>query len=120
MKRSPTPARVTPLKTGSGLRRLTELRRVSKKRAKEGRERRALVVALLAERPWCEIRWDENCQGRAVDVDEIRSRARGGDFLNPADCQTAYRYCHDRKHAEPTEAVRRGVARNSWDGGDAA
>lgn len=72
-------------------------------------ERRQLVARLLAERPWCEIRWDHACQGRAVDVDEILGRGVGGDFLDEQNCQTACRHCHDMKQQNPTDAERRGV-----------
>lgn len=98
------------LQRGVGPRRKKALRSRSKKT--EGRYvlRRALVDDLLAERPWCEIRWDEGCTGRAVDVDEVLSRGRGGDYLDPENCQTTCRYCHDKKHTEPAEALDRGVA----------
>jgi hypothetical protein len=81
----------------------------SAKQARAYVQRRRLVADLLERRPWCEIRWDARCQGRAVDVDEIRGRGVGGDFLDESNCQTTCRYCHDMKHAHPAEAVRRGV-----------
>jgi 5-methylcytosine-specific restriction endonuclease McrA len=85
------------------------LRARSPKTARVYVQRRALVAALLAERPVCELRWDAGCTGRAVDVDERLSRAQGGSILDPANCQTTCRHCHTRKHAEPAEAVRRGL-----------
>ena len=63
---------------------------------------------MLAAHPVCQIRWDQRCTYWAVDVDEILSRAQGGDILDPANTQTACRWCHDQKHAHPAEAVRRG------------
>jgi 5-methylcytosine-specific restriction endonuclease McrA len=76
--------------------------------------RRALVARLLADNPVCQLR--VTCQGApAVDVDEIVSRARGGSILDPANCQTACRACHDWKHANPVEAERLGLSRHSWD-----
>lgn len=72
-------------------------------------QRRQLVAALLAAHPMCQVRWDAGCQGRAVDVDELLGRGVGGDFLDPANCQTTCRYCHRMKHANPIEAARRGV-----------
>lgn len=109
----------TELKNTQPLKRQAPLRNRSKKMAKLYVTRAALVEQLLQERPWCEIRWDAGCQGRAVDVDEILSRGRGGDFLDPENCQTTCRHCHDKKHTEPTEALERGVAEPSW-GGEAA
>lgn len=107
-------ARKSRLKQTDGLRRTTRLKARSKKTALVYEERRPLVASLLETRPWCEIRWDDGCQGRAVDVDEIKPRGRGGSILDPSNLQTACRYCHDRKHAEPEEAVARGVAHRTW------
>lgn len=70
--------------------------------------RRQLVASLLTERPWCEIRWDANCQGRSVDVDELLGRGVGGDFLDLDNCQTTCRHCHDKKQQNPDEAELRG------------
>jgi L-lysine 2,3-aminomutase len=75
------------------------------------RQRGPFVAAMLEERPWCEIRWDSGCEGRAVDVDEILSRAQGGSILDPTNCQTACSYCHRMKHLHPAEAETRGVTR---------
>jgi 5-methylcytosine-specific restriction endonuclease McrA len=75
------------------------------------RQRGPFVAAMLAEHPYCQIRWDAGCGGLAVDVDEILSRAQGGSILDPANCQTACSYCHRMKHLNPAEAVRRGVTR---------
>ncbi len=107
-------ARTSELRSGGELRRTGRLRPRSKKTAGKYRIRRVLVAELLEQRPWCEIRWDDRCQGRAVDVDEILSRGRGGDYCDPDNCQTTCRACHDAKHNFPLEAVRRKVARNSW------
>lgn len=81
----------------------------SRKRQREMVARRALVARVLLARPWCEIRWDGGCEGRAVDVDEIVGRGVGGSFLDESNVQTACRYCHARKHASPREAQRRGL-----------
>jgi hypothetical protein len=129
------PARTKPMARGKGLERRKELKRTgrlkfrSPETERKYRVRRVLVAALLEERPRCEIRWDERCQGRATEVDEVLSRGRGGDYRDPDNCQTACSPCHAAKHNYPLEAVRRKVARNSWDrslrfppewGGDAA
>jgi hypothetical protein len=71
--------------------------------------RRALVADLLERRPWCEVRWDGGCEGRAVDVDEIVGRGVGGSFLDESNCQTTCRHCHRMKTENPGEAQRRGL-----------
>lgn len=102
------------MKSGGPLPRRTPLARTGRLRFRSRKtealyvDRRVLVAELLAERPWCEIRFDDRCQGRAVDVDEVLGRGVGGDFLDPANCQTACRACHDAKQQNPTEAERRG------------
>jgi 5-methylcytosine-specific restriction endonuclease McrA len=119
------PARTVPLQRGQALERHTELERRTRLKARSPkterkyRVRRVLVATLLEDRPWCEIRWDDRCQGRAVDVDEVLSRGRGGDYCDPDNCQTACRPCHAAKHNYPIEAVSRQVALKSWDGGAA-
>lgn len=85
-------------------------------------ERRRIVEQLLRERPGCEIRWSEDCTGRATEVDEIVSRARGGSILNPLNLRTTCRSCHANLTRSPAEAERRGLvpdaeerrARFSW------
>lgn len=109
MKRTPLNRKTGLTRSGAPLRR-TRLKPRSAKTISIYVDRRALVASLLEERPWCEVRWDDGCQGRAVDVDEILSRGRGGSILDPANLQTTCRHCHNRKHAEPNEAVDRGVA----------
>ena len=96
------------MKRGGPLRRLTPLRAQSKRRKAEAIVRRALVSALLEDRPFCEIQWDDRCDGIAVDVDELLGRGVGGSFLAEDNCQTCCRYCHSMKHLYPAEAVRRG------------
>ncbi len=100
MKRSPLSRRTPLQRTG-------RLPFRSRKMHAAYVQRRKLVAALLEERPWCEIRWDNGCTGRAVDVDEILGRGVGGDMLDPAACQTTCRHCHDMKQQNPEEAVRR-------------
>lgn len=84
------------------------MRARSKKQVAVYIARRKLVASLLKEQPWCAIRWDEHCEGRATEVDERLSRAAGGSILDPANCQVTCRSCHQAKHANPREAVERG------------
>jgi hypothetical protein len=112
--------RRTPLQRGKPLERHTELRRGGQL-ARTGRLRphsarmRAtyevrgpLVGALLAERPWCQIRWDDGCEGRSADVHEPELRSRGADICDPGACVTTCRHCHRAVHDNPAEATRRG------------
>lgn len=112
--------RRTGLKRGNGPERKNGLKARSKKTEKRYRVRRVLVAELLEQRPWCEIGWDDRCEGRSVDVDEVLSRGRGGDYCDPDNCQTTCRPCHGAKHDHSVEAVQRKVSRNSWDAGVAA
>lgn len=84
------------------------LRFRSKKQAAVYIHRRRLVAALLEEQPWCQIRWDDRCEGKADQVDERLARSAGGSILDPANCQTCCGHCHRMKHANPAEAVARG------------
>lgn len=88
----------------------TPIRRRSPKMSALYVLRRQLVAELLESRPWCEIRWDNGCEGRAVDVDEVLSRAQGGSITDERNLQTACRHCHRQKHLNPAEAVRRGYS----------
>jgi hypothetical protein len=122
--------RRTPLKTRTSLRRKTALRSTSvltartplrksqgrharikprsKKQERKYEVRRPLVAALLAERPWCEIRWDAKCWGRATEVHEPGMRSRGADICDPEQCVTGCHYCHRMVHDHPAEATERG------------
>lgn len=91
------------------------MRRRSPKMEVLYRKRRLLVAALLNENPWCQLQWDAGCTGRATDVDEIRSRAAGGSILDPDNCQTACRHCHQQKHQNPAEAYARGLTLRSYE-----
>lgn len=113
MKKTPL-ARKTPLKAGNALTRKAPLRARSRKTAALYRGVRGpLVAQLLTDRPCCEIRWDDQCQGRAVDVDEIQGRGVGGSITDPANLQTTCRHCHGQKHDNPAEAKRRGLTRSA-------
>jgi hypothetical protein len=58
---------------------------------------------------------DINCWG-PLDVDEIVGRGRGGDWLDPYNCQVLCRAHHDWKHLHPAEATHLGLTRNRmWD-----
>lgn len=101
-------ARTKGLARGAGLQRKAGLKPRSKRMARTYVDRRALVAALLSAHPWCQIRWDRDCQGRAVDVHEPLTRARLGSVTDRANCVTTCRHCHDQVHNHPAAARERG------------
>ena len=52
-----------------------------------------------------------SCSG-PLDVDEVIPRGRGGDHLNPDNCQVLCRTHHRWKHDNPAEAERLGLTRS--------
>ena len=91
------------------------MRARSPRRAREMTARRALVEALLTERPVCEARLPV-CTGRSVDVHERLSRARGGNILDPVQAHmvTVCRSCHEWIDAHPADAERMRLLLPSW------
>jgi hypothetical protein len=127
MKRTPMPARTKPIpRSGASLvstarlDRRTRIKPRSDKTARIYVTRRALVADLLAERPWCEIRWDADCWQRSTEVHEPGMRSRLADICDPAQCTATCHYCHSAVHANPAEATERGWLIPSWQGGEAA
>lgn len=128
MKRGEPLKRKTPLRARSrlkadpakALRRTTRIAPRSLKRQRVMVERRALVAALLEANPVCQALIRGVCQGRAVDVHERLTRARAGDanaaILDPANCCTVCRACHDWVGAHPVQAQAMGLVRWSWEG----
>ena len=111
-RRTPLRGRPPEVDTGALVRsRRTGLRPRSPRAQRSAVPRRRLVEQLLAERPWCQARIREVCDGRAVDVHEMLRRSQGGDPLDPAGCITVCRRCHDWIGAHPTAAVQLGLAR---------
>jgi hypothetical protein len=88
--------------------RRTPLRSRSRKMQATYRQRGPLVGSFLESRPWCQIRWDDGCQGRSTDVHEPELRSRGADILDETACTATCRYCHDAVHANPAAATERG------------
>ena len=105
MKQSPMPPRTTPMPHGKPLERRTPLqgsgqlergtpiRKVSAKRAKANRERRAMVDRLYPDRqPMC---GRPGCPRWADDLHEPLTRARGGSITDPDNQVPLCRPCHD-------------------------
>jgi signal recognition particle subunit SEC65 len=119
------------------LRRFTGLRRMSRKRRALQRVRHAVIADLVVERGGrCEFpafdpvvvemtMWppyiervvelsEGRCIERAVDVHEIKTRARGGSIVDPANLLLACRPHHDWAHGHPREAAELGLLAHSW------
>jgi hypothetical protein len=63
---------------------------------------------MIAEQPFCLIRWDDGCENLAVDVHEPGMRSRGADICDPEQCVVTCRHCHDQVHANPEVATLMG------------
>ena len=97
----------------------TPLRRISKKRAKIQRQRARMVSEELAERELCEagslIYLKANktvCSGRAVELHEPLTRARGGSILDPDNTVAVCRNCHRWIHDHPEDATQLGLLKS--------
>lgn len=103
------------------LRRKAWMKRVSDKRARENRERRAMVAELYPERPQCAR---PVCPRPADDIHEPLTRARGGSITDPGNQVPLCRPCHDevtfRPESELGWAYDLGLLRHSWDVKDGA
>jgi hypothetical protein len=97
-----------------------KMRRVYDGGGELGEGRRALVVRLLEERPWCEVcqslKASENPDAivcRSADIHEILTRARGGSILDESNLLAVCRAHHMRIHRSPTWAAERGFLRKA-------
>lgn len=61
--------------------------------------------------PMCEV-GEAGCHGRAVDVHEPLTRARGGSITDPGNMVAVCRACHDWIHGHPEAATERGWLRD--------
>lgn len=105
-------ATVTPLRAAGTLARSGPLKPVSKKRARENRERRAMLAAKYPERPLCAVPW---CFRWADDAHEPLTRARGGAITDAANVEALCRPCHDViTFEEPEWAYELGLLVHSW------
>jgi hypothetical protein len=116
--RSVKPMARKALEPGEGLTRKRPLRPVSAKRARENRERRAMVKQLYPERPRCAR---PGCARMADDLHEPLTRARGGSITDPGNQVPLCRTCHDeitfRPESELQWAYDLGLLVHSWDAG---
>ncbi len=88
------------------------MRARSKKRARLYRDERAPLVAELLAVPYL---CDKCMAAYAVDVHEIKSRARGGSITDRKNLLRLCRKCHDWVTQHPAEALRDGFLASSWD-----
>lgn len=101
------------------LRRKGWIRPVSRARARENRQRRAMVGQLYrGERPLCAV-WElmqpEWCGRWADDAHEPLSRARGGSITDPENHAPLCRPCHTLiTDEEPDWAYEAGLLVHSW------
>lgn len=104
--------RSAPLKRSGELKRTGRLKPRSKKRADLYRTERApLVAQLLTDNPTC-----QRChRAPAVDVHEIKTRARGGSITDLDNLALLCRPCHSWVTVNVAEATAEGWLRNSWD-----
>lgn len=100
------------------------IRPVSKKRAKQNRERAAMADRLYPDRRegtvMCAVPW---CTRRADDLHEPLTRARGGSITDEDNVLPTCRFHNDELTKEPAWGYELGFLRHSWDkptGGDAA
>jgi hypothetical protein len=103
------------VKPGGPLKRSKGLRAVSAKRARQNRERRAMVAALYPERPHCAR---HGCPSMADDLHEPLTRARGGSITDPDNQVPLCRPCHDEVTFAPEStlgwAYDAGLLKHSW------
>ena len=113
-RRAPLVAR-TPLHRGKPLERKSPLLpQVSRKRAREIRERRTMLQAKYPGITLCEVPF---CNRGADDAHEPLTRARGGSITDPENVKAVCRPHHDEiTFEEPEWAYDLGFLVHSWDG----
>ena len=115
-----------PLRRNTPLRRTGRLNPMSDKRRKALGERKEVREEVLDRDGYTctakDILPDIDCWG-PLDVDEIIGRGRGGDWLDPENCQTLCRAHHMWKHDNPEKALELGLSKrlgprneNTYDG----
>jgi hypothetical protein len=109
----------TWLSSGTRLERHTAIRRVSRKRARENRERSRLVRELFGPEP-VRCAWPR-CPDLADDIHEILPRGRGGSITDPSIWAPLCRFHNelatdDTRNQEGREA---GLVFHSWEAADA-
>jgi hypothetical protein len=118
LARTARPRSTTGEKPRTPLTRRTPVRQVSKKRAREITERRAMLAAKYPGRPQCEVPY---CNRWADDAHELLTRARGGSITDPGNVVAICRPHHNEvTFEEPEWAYELGFLKHSWNDGDEA
>ena len=106
---------------------------MSKKRQRVQAQRREFVRNELEYRQWCEagphitrhlraqltesmkrsVKGKTICDGRAVDIHEPLTRARGGSILETENSMAVCRSCHTWIHDNPENATKLGLLKRS-------
>lgn len=109
-----TPLTATkPLESRGTLQRGKPLPQVSKKRARQNRERRAMLQAKYPGVTLCEV---PGCTRMADDAHEPLTRARGGSITDPENVKAVCRRHHDEiTFEEPEWAYELGFLQHSWE-----
>jgi len=112
-----------PLKRSGNIKRTSRIKPRSKKMEALYVDRRAFVVKILGERPYCEacpkfaqhdgLKTYNRFPSR--DVHELVRRSQGGSILDEKNVLAVCRKCHDRIGREPKLAVELGLAKRSWE-----
>lgn len=100
------------MKRTTELQRRTPMRQRSKRTARTYTARRRLVAAMLEPPTRCaagERTPPGTCTGRATQVHEPLTRARGGSILDPANCLPVCAACHRWVHDHDAEATAVGL-----------
>jgi len=113
MKRGGPLKRTTEMKRSSGLR--PRSKRMAETYSKPG-GRRDLVARMLTDKPWCEVRIEDICDGASVDVHELLARSAGGSITDESNCVCVCRRCHDWINTHPKEARARGLRLSRYAG----
>jgi hypothetical protein len=106
-----------PLQQRKALSSKTRLKPRSKKMEDAYVERREFVKKFLTDNPYCQVRWDFNCQITSIDVHETMFRSHGGEIVgdDPTQFIATCRYCHGMIHDNPLEAHEKGFRKWSWE-----
>lgn len=101
----------------------TRIKPRSDKRASEDQERKRVALETFGESPNCGaclmlvevgvFPAQTGCNGRATEVHEPLTRARGGSITDPANMVPLSRECHRWLHAHPLIATDAGLLRNA-------
>ena len=92
------------------------MRQVSSKRQAENKLRREVIKQKYGEGDVsCEVAINRRCEGKAVDVHEPHTRARGGSITDPDNMLAICRSCHNWIHSNPVLASSLGLLSKTGD-----